>query len=161
KIELIDGTLRFMMTKGTAHDSTVDKVARRLARLLPDWQVRVQSAISSTTTEPEPDVVVAVGPEDRYDDHHPRPHEIALLVEVADSSVHADRGTKKRAYANAGIVEYWVVAIPDRTIDVYTDPTGPHGDPAYRQERQYRPDESVPVRVHGREVGRIAVGEVM
>lgn len=159
-IELIDGVMRFKMTKGTRHESTVDKIARRLSRILPDMMVRVQSAVSFLAHEPEPDIVVAVGPEGRYDDHHPRPHEIALIVEVADSSINFDRGLKKAGYANAGVIEYWVVSIPDRVVDVYTDPTGPEARPLYRVMHQSGLDDSIAVRIEGREIGRIEVREI-
>ncbi|HYE21015.1 MAG TPA: Uma2 family endonuclease [Tepidisphaeraceae bacterium] len=160
-IELVDGALRHKMTKGTRHDAVVDAIAELLRPIASGWRVRVQSAISAAEQEPEPDIVIARGPVTRYLDHHPRPHEIALIVEVADTSVNYDRGRRKRAYANVGIVEYWVASIPERVIDVYADPTGATADPDYRIVRRYAVGESVPVMIESREVGVLLVDDAL
>ena len=74
-----------------------------------------------------------------------------------------DRGEAFEDYAHCGIPVYWVVNIPDRTIDVYIEPSGPRaaGPPYYAQRRSYRSGEEVPVVLDGLEVGRIPVREVL
>ena len=55
--------------------------------------------------------------------HPARP---ALIVEVAESSLAADRGTKAALYARAGIADYWILNLVDRVLEVCRDPvTGP------------------------------------
>ena len=44
------------------------------------------------------------------------------MVEVADSSLHLDRGLKARGYARAGIADYWIVNLVDGVVEVYRDP---------------------------------------
>jgi hypothetical protein len=73
-------------------------------------------------SEPEPDLVVADGPSNRYCDRHPGPAEIRLLAEAADSSLKYDRQVKGRLYASCGIGLYWIVNIADRQLEIYTDP---------------------------------------
>ena len=57
--------------------------------------------------------------------------DVAIVVEVADSSVPQDSVTKLRAYAADGVPVYWVANLPDRRIFVYTDPSGPVERPDY------------------------------
>jgi Uma2 family endonuclease len=71
-------------------------------------------------SEPEPDVVVVPGTHRDYELAHPaRP---ALLVEVAESSLADDRGTKAALYARAGIADYWILNLVDRVLEVCREP---------------------------------------
>jgi Uma2 family endonuclease len=72
-----------------------------------------------------------------------------------------DFGHTRRIYARAGIAVYWIVNLADRRIEVYTTPSGPGAAPDYAERRDYGAEEAVPVVVDGREVGRIAVGDVL
>ena len=55
-------------------------------------------------------------------DRHPLPEDVLLLIEVADSTIADDLGTKQELYAEDGIVEYWVVNIPAKAVHVYRQP---------------------------------------
>jgi len=44
------------------------------------------------------------------------------VIEIADSSLERDRTVKKTIYANAGILEYWIVNLVDFQIEIYTNP---------------------------------------
>jgi Uma2 family endonuclease len=67
----------------------------------------------SDDSEPEPDIaVVALG---NYDSDHPRT--ALLVIEVSDSSLRKDQ-RKAAIYASAGVAEYWIVNLSDRTIEV-------------------------------------------
>ena len=44
------------------------------------------------------------------------------MVEVADTSLAYDREEKLRAYGRSGIVEVWIVNLPEQTIEVYREP---------------------------------------
>jgi Uma2 family endonuclease len=70
-------------------------------------------------SEPEPDVSVVSGPEERYLRAHPVTAELA--VEVAVSSVEIDR-VKAGIYAEAGVSEYWIVCVDRREVEVYRRP---------------------------------------
>ena len=73
-------------------------------------------------TEPEPDVAVVVGSHLDYQDHHPTPPEVCLLVEVSDSTLAKDRGKKAADYARAGIPDYWIINLVNRQLEVHRDP---------------------------------------
>jgi len=47
-----------------------------------------------------------------------------LLVEVADSTLGADRAVKIPLYAEAGIPEVWLVNLEKDVIEVYSEPAG-------------------------------------
>ena len=55
---------------------------------------------------------------------HPEPSDVLLLIEVAESSLDADRGEKLELYAEALIAEYWIVNLVDQVIEVYRQPQG-------------------------------------
>ena len=52
--------------------------------------------------------------------------DVLLLIEVADTSLRYDRSTKLRLYAEAGVLEYWLVDCNAETIEVFRAP-GPNG----------------------------------
>jgi Uma2 family endonuclease len=62
-----------------------------------------------------------------------------------------------RVYAAGGIPTYWIVNLVAGRLLVYTNP-GPDG---YRTSQIFTAEEEVPVVLEGREVGRIAVGEIL
>src|SRR5262245_478373 len=71
-VELLEGWIVSKMPHDPEHDSSIDKIAEALREILPkSWRIRVQSAITTGDSEPEPDITVARGPADRYDDRHP------------------------------------------------------------------------------------------
>src|SRR5205823_2544334 len=111
--------------------------------------------------QPEPDIAVMRGRWDDYRGRMPRGKDLAMVIEVADVSYPNDRGVKWRRYAAAGIPIYWIVNLPARQIEVYTDPTGRGMVGKYRDCTTYGPDAEVPVVIDGREVGRIAVRDVL
>lgn len=91
---------------------------------------------------------------------HPNANDIGLIVEVADTSLARDR-YKCRLYGGAQIVEYWIVNLVDRRIEVYAQPTGPDPNPGYRQRDDYDPGEVVPLVIDKREFVRIEVNRLL
>ncbi|MGB7414682.1 MAG: Uma2 family endonuclease, partial [Thermosynechococcaceae cyanobacterium] len=57
-----------------------------------------------------------------YSTHHPLPEEVLLLIEVADSSLKYDLGTKAILYARAEIAKYWVLDVLERQLHVFRQP---------------------------------------
>src|SRR5882672_8461909 len=72
KVELIEGYVELKMPRNAPHDSTVQATMKRVYRLLPPgWDLRVQSAVTLTDSEPEPDISVVRGEESAYRTRHP------------------------------------------------------------------------------------------
>jgi Uma2 family endonuclease len=122
RVELLEGVIVEMSPQDPHHAGTVQRLTEALARvLLGRAGIRVQLPLSvSDDSLPEPDVAV-VAPGD-YDDAHPSA--AFLVAEVAETSLRKDRLVKADLYAIAGVVEYWVVNLVDRRIEVHTDAVG-------------------------------------
>lgn len=161
-VELIEGFLVLKMSRNNEHDRGIRKINKRFVKLVPDdWTVQCQCAIVFDTSKPEPDFSICRGNEAHYDSKQPRASEVALVVEVAFSSLAFDRKDKGRVYARGGVPEYWLVNTVDRVIDVYTDPTGDVADPQYRTVQTYGPGTAVPLVLDGQTVGTLAVDELI
>src|SRR5262249_3513893 len=120
RLELLRGRLVLMSPQYGPHASTVSRFQDLLVpRLLGRAQVRTQLPLSlSDDSEPEPDVAVVLLGD--YDNEHPQT--ALLVIEVADSSLKKDRELKPGIYAEAGIADYWVVNLVERTIEVHREP---------------------------------------
>jgi len=124
RIELIRGELIQMTAKGTPHTFSTTRLCRQLDRLLGDRAVvRCQEPIIlPSDSEPEPDVVIARGTDEDYLAHHPYPQNIVLVVEISDSTLTYDQTTKLKLYAEAGILDYWIVNLNARQLERYNQP---------------------------------------
>jgi hypothetical protein len=167
KVVLLDGMLVKKMTRYPPHVRATNRTFRAMSALLREgWDVRKEDPILLPTpaagrdSQPEPDVFVVRGGPDDLPDRHPGPADIALVVEVADSSLREDRKALAR-YAWAAIPVAWLVNLNARTIEVHTRPTGPTEPAQYQDVTIYGEADEVPVVLDGREVGRIAARDVL
>ncbi|MCM0588952.1 MAG: Uma2 family endonuclease [Gloeotrichia echinulata DVL01] len=124
RIELIRGELIQMVAKGTPHTVCGAILCQQLDRLLADRAtVRAQDPITlPNNSEPEPDVVIAQGNHLDYLAHHPYPEDILLVVEISDSTLIYDQTKKLSLYAEAGILNYWIVNLNARQLERYSQP---------------------------------------
>jgi Uma2 family endonuclease len=160
--ELLEGYMVRKTSHGTPHDAAMDTLEGFLLDLIPaEWFIRCQRAVTLNESEPEPDYAIVRGPRTRYRDAHPGPADVALVVEVADSSLRIDRTDKARIYARAGVAEYWVVNLVDRQVEVYAAPSGPTAAPAYATRTAYPVGTRVPFALGGVPLGSVAVAEVI
>lgn len=132
-IELLDGALVYKdrsavggepMTVGPSHALVVKRLQKMAPRLNPfECHMYCQAPITlSPRHEPEPDGVIARGSAEDYGDRHPGPGDVLAVFEAAESSLAADRTVKLRIYADAGIPQYVLIDIPDRQVELYTEP---------------------------------------
>jgi Uma2 family endonuclease len=145
-LELLGGQLMVSEPQGSRHATAVGLVEDALRACFgAGWLVRGQMPIAlDEESEPEPDVAVVPGTRHDYAAVHPsRP---VLLVEVADSSLADDHGTKATLYARAGVADYWILNLVDRVLEVCRDPvtaatasSGWH----YRDVRVLPPETSI------------------
>jgi Uma2 family endonuclease len=106
-------------------------------------------------------VVIVRGETRQYRDRHPGPQDVALVVEVADTTLQRDRTLKKRLYATARIPMYWIVNLLENQIEVYTDPSGSADQPDYRQRQVYGLSDTIPVPINGAEIGRLSTRDLL
>lgn len=126
RFELIDGEVVMMSPLGPPNSSITSRLAEFFVRSLPEsLQCRVQQPIVvDDHSEPEPDLAIVLRRDDGYRHHHPKPADIAFLIEVSTTSLSLDVGKKKRLYAESGIVEYWVVDVDRQLMIVHQEPSG-------------------------------------
>jgi Uma2 family endonuclease len=161
-VELLEGWLVVKMSKNPPHVFANSRLHDLLLQMVPTgWFVNSQDPITTLESEPEPDASVIRGDRRDFLAGHPTPQDVALIGEVADSSLAYDRGIKKRIYARAAIPIYWIINLEDRFIEVYTDPTGPAEVPDYRGHEVYRENDLVPIILDGKEIGTMEVKSLL
>ena len=160
--ELLKGWIIPKLKRSPPNAYSTTSLLHSFRALFPgdEWVVGCQWPITFTDSEPEPACSVIHGPDELYKKRHPRPRETEFIAEVADTSLDRDRDIKPTIYAAGRIPMYWIVNLVDRRIEVYTDPRGGK-KPAYKQQTNYGPDDAVPIVIGGKELGRIAVKELL
>jgi hypothetical protein len=93
--------------------------------------------------------------------HHPQSHDVLLIIEVADTTLHQDQTWKKRIYAQASIAIYWIVNLPDRQIEVYSQPSGPSDNPTYHQLHTYQETDEIPLILNRQEITHLKVRDLL
>jgi len=68
---------------------------------------------------PQPDLALLLPRADDYIRAHPTPADLHLLIEVTESSLKYDVGTKVPLYARCGAAEGWVVDLDERAVRVF------------------------------------------
>jgi Uma2 family endonuclease len=159
QFELIDGYIAEKMSRNPPHDAAVNRVRRRIEQSLPSgWIVRIQSAITTDDSEPEPDVAVARGDDEDYVAHHPGPADLALVVEVANTTLATDRGPKLTAYAKAGVTAFWIVNLNESQLEVFTAPNTQTS--SYASAEIFKAADSIIISLDGSSSRPIAVDEL-
>jgi Uma2 family endonuclease len=125
RLELLDGEIIAKLTQNPPHAVTMVLAGQILSQAFgPAHHVRSQlPLILNNQSEPEPDFVVVRGTARDYLPEHPRAVDVVLVVEVADTTLRFDRNRKLVAYARARIAEYWILNLPQRTLEVYREPS--------------------------------------
>ena len=125
RVELLEGEIFEMTPIGSHHAACISRLNRMLTSHLGQTAiVSVQNPIRlNDQSEPQPDIALLKPRSDFYKEGHPQPDDVLLVIEVADSSVNLDRGTKLPLYAKAGISEIWIVDLTRRTVETYRQPS--------------------------------------
>ena len=157
RVELLDGEIITMSPKLSSHTSALNRLMYAvIAAFGSTALVRVQDPIIlNDWSEPEPDLAMCQPDPDYYKDAHPQADQVLLVIEVADSSLAYDRTRKAQAYAGSGIPEYWIVNLPDRQIEILTEPIP--GTSQYRQQRLAFAGDAVTLPG----VGSLAVNDIL
>ncbi len=138
--ELLEGEIVYKMPKNPAHVTAVRRCSHWAEATFGAGYVRLQDPlILDLFTEPEPDILVTVGPEDDYIELHPTASEARLVIEVSDSTLSDDLKEKVRLYARAGVSEYWVLDLANRCLHVHTEPS----ESEYAHVRRFEEDQRV------------------
>ena len=126
RVELLNGRILEMPPIGPRHAYILTELYALLQRTFHGRAVvRAQQPLTlGSLSEPEPDIVIARGPSERYAAVHPTAADALLVIEVSDSMLAIDRGEKLTAYAQGGVDEYWIVNLIDRVLERFSESDG-------------------------------------
>jgi hypothetical protein len=161
-VELLEGWIVHKMPRNPIHDTAIDLADSALRPLIPPgWRIRIQSAVTTGDSEPEPDLAVVYGDMRAFVARHPGPSDIGLLIESSESSLDTDRVEKGRVYARANIPNYWVINLVDRQIEVYGDPDARAIPPVYRNRQIYALGQMVPLVLKGQSIAQVRADDLI
>ena len=121
EVELINGFIVHKIPKSPKHTFTVNYLAKVLRNIFEskEYFVQIEQPITTSDSEPEPDISIIKGTEKSFSSEHPTT--ARLVVEVSLSTYELDF-QKQNIYANALISEYWIVNLKDNELEVYKNP---------------------------------------
>ncbi len=126
KTELIDGAIVYTNAQHRPHARTKGALYDALRSALRDHSSGLEVLVEATVSmpphdAPEPDLIVTSEP----DGEGPVPlASVALIVEVADTTLANDLRTKSRRYAAHHVSEYWVADVEARILHKMWEPSG-------------------------------------
>lgn len=140
RVELIEGRIVQMPPKNIRHATATRRVNRFFNKLLGDRAIILlqDPILLNNYSEPEPDLVLAAPPDEKYLEHHPMPQDILLVLEIADSSLPYDREVKCPLFAQNQIIQFCLLNLQNRELEDYRDPSLS----GYRSKTTYTENES-------------------
>lgn len=141
KTELIEGEVVYRNAQHRPHARIKSRLFRLLADRLDELGGALEPLVEGSVAMPpynvpEPDIAVTGEPEG--EGLIPLAS-LALVVEVADSTLRNDLNRKRRIYAREGVPEYWVVDVKKRLIHQMWGAAGKD----YAEKRQIAFDEAI------------------
>jgi Uma2 family endonuclease len=125
KVELIGGFITPMAPVGPEHNGSLFELTKFFAPVAERFVIAVQATIAVSEGQVlEPDFALLTLRADKYMTALPRAADVLLLIESAASSIKSDRHVKLPIYAAAGIPEYWIVDLNEKTLEVHREPVG-------------------------------------
>ncbi|MGC8641220.1 MAG: Uma2 family endonuclease [Isosphaeraceae bacterium] len=161
RVELLGGILVRKMPKNPDHTWAVESLKSLLDAGLPaGWHARQEQPVRIPDyDEPEPDIAIVRLTRAALRGRHPGPADLALLAEVADSSIADDRGIRYERSARAGIPVYWIINLRAGRVEVYTDPDPSTG--RYLHEAHFGPAEAARIELGNLPALRIPVADLL
>jgi Uma2 family endonuclease len=161
-VELLGG-IPFVTSENPPHIlcSANVHLALSIVATLPQWFVNKEHRLELGQWLPLPDVVVLRGPRTTYGARLARADDVALLVEVADTSYARDSGPKLRRYATVRIPVYWIVDLNRRLVEVRSQPFGTGKQAGYGRCDVYQEHNLISVVLDGNVAGQVAVADLL
>ena len=126
RCELIRGVIREKPIMNPPHKNALRRLMESIRPfVVPEFLLDCQGPITLADSEPEPDLSISIGPENRYYKRHAGMGEIVWVLEVSDTSLAYDRGEKLQIYAEPKIPVYWIVNLQERIVEVGARRTQP------------------------------------
>lgn len=126
RVELVEGRLVRMSPESLPHSRAAARLNKAVDRAIDSlglgqtYEVLNGGTVRiSDTSAFDPDgAVIARDAEGVF----MRPDQVFLIIESSLTTLRRDLGSKARAYAAAGIVEYWVIDIKGAKLHVFRNP---------------------------------------
>lgn len=130
RVELVDGELLTMAPIGPGHAYGVDTLTRLLYQWVGEAGQPAPARISTQgplvlgeRSQVEPDVLLLRPSPTDYRQSAPRPPDVLLAIEVADTTLAYDSQRKALHYAAAGVPELWILDLEGRRLLVCRSPS--------------------------------------
>ena len=125
RMELVQGIVMEQPEPTMRQNQMTDRLSRQLRETLKRrFLVYGRRPLSMNHyNQPTVDIMAVTGVKTDYSLRHPTPAEAVLLVEVSDQTAAYDLGKKAMLYAEANIVDYWVVLVSENAVVVHREPT--------------------------------------
>jgi Uma2 family endonuclease len=158
KAELLGGIV-YTMTTNPPHMTATLNLEDLFKKLLPpaQWFIAREITVEMGSWMPSPDIAVVRGSRDQYKQRLPTHGDVALIVEVSDTTYGRDRGKKYRRYAARLIPVYWIVDLNRSLVEVHTNP----GHRRYRNCETYMVGDSVPVIIDDQTASHFLVSHIL
>ena len=124
RVELIRGEIVQMAPIGRRHASCVARLMHLLSGRLHGRVVLwpQNPLVIVPDSEPQPDIVLLDWRDDFYVSALPGPTDVALLIEVAESSLRYDRHVRTVLYAQGGVRDYWIIDLEADAVETHREP---------------------------------------
>jgi len=83
KVELLENYVVLKMPRNPPHDNSLDVLTSSSSHRPSGWRFRRQSAVALADSQPEPDFAFVRGTLADYENRHPGPTDVGLVIEVA------------------------------------------------------------------------------
>lgn len=159
RIELIEGLLVSKPRRHRPYIVAGNKGLRILWRMIPPgWHVaKGMPILASEWSRLEPDLAVIRGVVDDYDEREATADDTALVAEIADANLPADRADMSRVYAAAGIPVFWIINLVDGQVEIFSEPRRE----GYQSQQILARGQDVPVVIGGVEMAWIGVSDLL
>jgi Uma2 family endonuclease len=162
KVELLEGRIVEKMPIDPPHVIASELLMDLLRRTCPaPWIVRADSPLQLEDSAPEPDLMVIRGPRENYEEHHPNAQDVALVIEISDSSLRDDRTQMARVYAKSHVATYWILNLKDRQLEVHSNPSSAEEEPAYREKITIPEDGKADLRLPDGKSTQVSIKEML
>ncbi len=160
-VELWEGQVVRKMAKSLPHAMSYGLAVEAFFRVLPPgWCVWPENPlVIGPKAVPLPDLTILRGRLKDYWDRHPQASDVGLIVEVAQTSLRTDIGSKLQGYARAGIPAYWVIDLIHSEVRTFADPSD--SEAKDRTEIAYRRGQSIPLTLDGVAIPPIPVDDLL
>ena len=168
--ELLNGLIVHVDRSATGGDPTMhspghSKPVSRLTALVSqintsDRRIQIQlPVVCGNVQMPEPDFAVVFGSDELFTKRLPAASDTQCVIEVADSSLERDRYEKGPMYAAAGIQQYIILNLRNRTAEVYSSPDAAAG--TYPPPQIVSAEASLELRVGNGETVSVALASLL